>query len=324
MGTGTKIGILLLVLIVIGALDYVVIRAVSRHWGRRNSGLSKRLNAIAMKRSTPTDNLLKSSAVPTNRLSQWLADHVPGLDGLQLLLMRAGSEQLASHVLNLTLGTALAFGMATWLATNSAFLGVLALGLTATLPLLRLIIKASRRKTLFTDQLPDALDFMSRALRAGHSLSIAIGMVSDELPDPIGGEFKTVFDEVNFGISFQEALSKLPQRIDSSDLNFFVVAVLIQRETGGNLSDLLHSLAGTVRERLKLKGRVRVLASEGKYSGIILGTLPFFMAGALTALNPTYMAILWDTPAGNQLVYGALVAMAFGFAWMWKIAQIKV
>jgi tight adherence protein B len=277
-----------------------------------------------MKRSTPTDNLLKSSGVPTNRLTLWLADNIPGLDGLQLLLMRAGSDQTAAHVFNVTLGLALALGLTIWLATNYIILGVLVFGLTIALPLLRLIVMASRRKALFTEQLPDALDFMSRALRAGHSLSIAIGMVSDELPDPIGGEFKTVFDEVNFGISFQEALSKMPQRIDSSDLNFFVVAVLIQRETGGNLSDLLHSLAGTVRERLKLKGRVRVLAAEGKYSGIILGTLPFFMAGALTALNPTYMAILWDTKAGNQLVYGALCAMAFGFAWMWKIAQIKV
>jgi tight adherence protein B len=324
MDTATKIGLAALLLATIGALDFLVIRAVSRRWGGHSQGLNRRLQAIAARRSTPNDHLFKEEHNPTGGLATWLAARMPGLEGVQKLLIRAGSVQTASHVLNLTLGAATVLGLVSYFASHSFLLATAAAMLSIGVPLLRLKGLAAKRRRMFTDQLPDALDFMSRALRAGHSLSIAIGMVADELPDPIGHEFRLVFDEVNFGISFQDALIKMPQRIDSSDLGFFVVAVLIQRETGGNLSDLLHGLAGTVRERLKLQGRVRVLSSEGKYSGVMLGALPFLMAAALSAINPKYMDVLWHTPKGNHLVYGGLFAMAIGFAWMWKITQIRV
>lgn len=324
MGSGAEIVAILFVLAIIAGLDFAAIWTVRKRWGNRRKVLAKRLNAIAMqRRGVEVAPALAKKAAREGWVVR-LARRTPVLEFLQNLLMRAGSDQAAEHVISIVVAAALGLGLIVSLIAGSILAGVLAGLVVVAGTILWLAGKATKRERLFTEQLPDALDFMSRALRAGHSLSVAIGMVADELPEPIGGEFRSVFEEVNFGISFQEALSKLPQRINSSDLNFFVVAVLIQRETGGNLSDLLHSLATTVRERLKLKGRVRVLSAEGKYSGILLGILPFLMAGAMTAINPKYMSVLWETPTGHKLVAGSTVAILIGFAWMWKLTKIKV
>lgn len=324
MVSGTDIAAIIVVLAIIAGLDFAAIWTVRKRWGNRRKVLAQRLNAIAMhRRGLEVAPALAKKTAREGWIVQ-LARRTPLLDFLQTLLMRAGSDQAAEHVISIVVASALGVGLLASLAAGSFLVGVLGGLAVVAATVLRLIVKASSRERIFTEQLPDALDFMSRALRAGHSLSVAIGMVADELPEPISGEFRNVFEEVNFGISFQEALSKLPQRINSSDLNFFVVAVLIQRETGGNLSDLLHSLATTVRERLKLNGRVRVLSAEGKYSGILLGILPFLMASALTFINPEYMRVLWDTPTGNKLVAGSAAALLVGFAWMWKLTKIKV
>ena len=195
---------------------------------------------------------------------------------------------------------------------------------TAALPTAYLKHLATKRRLLFENQLPEALDFVTRALRAGHGLTVAMGMVGDELPAPVGSEFKTTFDHINLGMSFDEALGDLAQRIQSSDLNFLVIALTIQRKTGGNLAELLSTLSGTVRERIKLKGKIRVLASEGKLSGVMIGALPFVLGLILSFVNPVYMATLWTTPAGQKLVLAGLVMMLLGALWMWKIVQIKV
>lgn len=324
MDRGTEVALICLVLVIIAGLDVAAIWTVRKRWGNRRKVLAQRLNAIAMQRRGV--EILPELGKKQARTG-WLlglARKTPVLDFLESLLTRAGSDQAAEHVFSIIVASALGLGLLSALAAGSSLLGLLVALAVVAVTIMRLAVRAKKREQNFTEQLPDALDFMSRALRAGHSLSVAIGMVADELPEPISGEFRTVFEEVNFGISFQEALSKMPQRIESNDLNFFVVAVLIQRETGGNLSDLLHSLANTVRERLKLKGRVRVLSAEGKYSGILLGILPFLMTGALSAINPKYMSVLWNTPTGNNLVIGSAIALVVGFAWMWKLTKIKV
>ncbi len=324
MDSGTKIALVILVLVIIAGLDVAAIWTVRKRWGNRRKVLAQRLHSIAMHRRGVEE--LPTLAKKTARTG-WLIDLVrrtPALDFLQSLLMRSGSDQAAEHVFSVVVAFALGLGLITALVSGSWLLGMLFVLLVIAGTVMRLSYRAAKRERAFTEQLPDALDFMSRALRAGHSLSVAIGMVADELPEPISGEFRTVFEEVNFGISFQDSLSKMPQRIESSDLNFFVVAVLIQRETGGNLSDLLHSLANTVRERIKLHGRVRVLSAEGKYSGVLLGILPFLMAGALSLINPKYMQVLWTTPIGHTLVTTSLIALTIGFVWMWQLTKIKV
>lgn len=249
---------------------------------------------------------------------------VPVYEWLQKLIDWSAINTSPERVVRMVAALTLSVGLVFLLLTGSLVLSVLLAILAGFLPIGRLQVKAARRLRLFEAQFPEALDFMARALRSGHGLTMAFQIVSEELPAPVSEEFKRVCDELNFGNSFQEALSKMPDRIRSPDLSFFVLGILIQRETGGNLSDLLRTLSNTVRDRLKLQGKVRTLAAEGKFSGILLGSMPFVLAGILTLINPTYMGALWFTPAGQKSVMVGAVFLTLGFFWMRKIAQIRV
>jgi tight adherence protein B len=177
---------------------------------------------------------------------------------------------------------------------------------------------------LFEAQIPDALDLMGRAMRAGHAFSTVVKMVGDEMQEPIGQEFRTLFDEMNYGVPQNEALLHLAHRVPIADLAYFVVAVTIQRESGGNLAELLDKIAGVVRARLALLGEVRTLAAEGKLSAWILGLLPIVTALLIHLLTPQFMALLWTDPAGIRLVGSALLSMAIGVVWMRNIIRIRV
>lgn len=257
-------------------------------------------------------------------LDKWLREHVPAYARLDRLIARAHSTQSAMQVL----GWSLSLGMLS--ALLSALAGVplwasLALGIFGLcVPVLRLRRAATQRRSQFEDKLPEALDFIARALRAGHSITVALGMAGNELADPIGVEFKTVFDEIGFGIPFNEALTSLARRLDSADLDFLVIALLIQRETGGNLTELLESLARTVRDRIKLHGKVRTLSSEGKFSAMLLGSLPFVLGLILSLLNPGYMGPLWQTPEGYKILGIGAVLLVLGFFILSRIIRIKV
>lgn len=194
----------------------------------------------------------------------------------------------------------------------------------ASMPLLRVLRRKNQRMTKVEESLPDTLDFIARALRAGHAFSAALGMVGDEGQEPLKTEFKTTFDEINFGIPMQEALSNLSRRVPSSDLRFFVVAVLIQRETGGNLAEILGNISKLVRERIKLYGRIRVLSAEGKLSAWILTALPIATAGVINIVNPNFMSVLFKDPVGLKMVMAMCFMMLFGIFWMWRIIKIRV
>ena len=303
--------------------------ALGSLWSRRLSGRSRamsgRLDVIARtQRTASQDPLRKSGPQDLATWLQWLLTSVPGLRALNVLIMRAGRQHKVTHVLALSAGLGLLAWLLLWLAGLQWALALGAGLFTAAMPTAYLKHLEKSRRLLFENQLPEALDFMTRALRAGHGLTVALGMVGNELPAPVGTEFKTTFDHINMGMSFDEAMGDLAERIQSSDLNFLVIALNIQRKTGGNLAELLSTLSGTVRERIKLKGKIRVLASEGKLSGVMIGALPFVLGLILSFVNPVYMATLWTTPAGQKLVLAGLVMMLLGALWMWKIVQIKV
>lgn len=194
----------------------------------------------------------------------------------------------------------------------------------AFLPLMYVLRKRLQRLQKFEEQLPEALDLIGRALRAGHAFPSALKMIGDEMPDPSAAEFKTAFDEVNFGISMQTALSNLAVRVPSMDLRYFVIAVLIQRETGGNLSEILGNISTIIRDRLKLLGQVRVLSAEGKMSAWILGLLPFCTALVINLINPKFISVLWEDPAGQRLMAVAGGMIIIGIIWMRKVIRIHV
>lgn len=174
------------------------------------------------------------------------------------------------------------------------------------------------------EQLPEAADFLARALRAGHSFSNAVQMVGDELSEPIAGEFKLAYEEINYGVPMSEALHNLAGRIPLTDLRYLVIAVLIQRESGGNLAELLNSIANIIRARLKLLGQVRVLSAEGRMSAWVLGLLPPVMGLVMLVVNPGYIGVLWSDPRGVRLLWYAAGLIAFGVVWMRKVIRIRV
>jgi tight adherence protein B len=182
----------------------------------------------------------------------------------------------------------------------------------------------SQRMAKFERQLPEALELVSRALRAGHAFSVGLKLVGDEAADPIGIEFRRVFDEVSMGVALPQALKNMTDRLDCVDLRFFVTAVLVQRETGGNLAEIIDSLAGLIRRRFELLLKVTALSAEGRFSGIILFCLPLVVGSALYMMNPEYMSILFTDPIGQKMLMVGSFLMVTGAIVMKRMVAIKV
>ena len=191
-------------------------------------------------------------------------------------------------------------------------------------PWLLLRYRKRKRLQVIEEQLPDALDAISRAMQAGNSLAGALSAVGKESPDPLGRELRIVSEEINFGRSVKEGLAEFSLRLGSLDIRYFVLAVLIHSQTGGNLSSLLSSLAILIRERLRLKRRIRVLSAEGRLSGWVLTLLPFIAGFLVYLMNPNFMRVLWSTPAGMLLLQINAVLMTVGLFWMWKIIHLRI
>lgn len=192
------------------------------------------------------------------------------------------------------------------------------------LPFLYLYSKKQKRMARFQEQLPEALDLIARALKAGHAFSGGLKMVSDEFGDPIGTEFGKTLDEINFGVGVNDAMKNLSRRVDCQDLEFFVVSVIVQRETGGNLAEILEKIAYLIRERFKLYGHIRALAAEGKLSAIILIALPPLIVTYLVFINPKYISLLVEDSIGIGMTVSAVVLMIAGIFVMRRMIAIKV
>jgi len=184
--------------------------------------------------------------------------------------------------------------------------------------------KRSVRLRKFEEQFPEALDVLSRAVRAGHAFQSALGMAADELSWPVGPELKKAFEQQNFGLPLREALSQLAERVPILDVRFFVTAVMIQRDTGGNLAEILDNLAHVVRERFKILRQVRVHTAHGRFTGFVLLGLPPFLAVALTIINPEHMAPLFREHLGHVMLEGVLVMQVLGYFWIRKVMKIEV
>ena len=262
------------------------------------------------------------SEAPT--LQRWVLG-LPRIGELDKLLQQSGSTWSVTVFVVITLivgiGSFVLVGFVPLL--HWVFCVLIAVGAGA-LPFLYILRKRRKRMQQIEQQLPDALDLISRALKAGHAFPSGLQMVSEEAKDPIAGEFRIVHDEVNFGVAVPIALMNLANRVPSTDMRYFIIAVLIQRETGGNLTELLGNISTLIRERLKLLGKVRVLSAEGRMSAWILCALPFVLAGVINLIHPKFMAVLWTDPMGLKMIYAALVMMMLGALWMRKIIRIRV
>jgi len=185
-------------------------------------------------------------------------------------------------------------------------------------------IKRRRRLKRFMNHFPEALEMFARSLRAGHSFTGAIQLVAQEMPDPIGPEFSKVFEEQNLGIPLRQALVGMTDRVDILDVKFFVTAILIQRETGGNLAEIIDKIAYVIRERFRVQGQLKVFTAQARISGTILALLPVGMAVLLGMLNPEYMKPLWVAKAGKIMIAVAVTMQILGFLVIRKIIRIKI
>lgn len=176
----------------------------------------------------------------------------------------------------------------------------------------------------FEEHFPEALDLMSRAVRAGHAFSAGLKMASDELDDPVGSEFRKTFDEQNFGLPLADALDHLADRMPLLDVRFFVTAVLIQHETGGNLAEILDNLAQVVRERFKIRRQVRTHTAHGRMTGYVLLALPAFLTVALSFISPDHVRLLFQERMGQMMLMGSIVMQTVGFLWIRQVVKIEV
>jgi len=278
----------------------------------------------AVKDRSQVASLLKERLLSELSPLERLAMSMPRVRAIDEMVVQSGLHWTVHKLLGLTLTAGLVAFIAVrflhqpWLIS----LGVTLFG--ASLPFLYVSYRRNKRLRKIEQQLPDALDLLVRGLRAGHAFSSTLKMAGEELPEPIGAEFRVTHDEVNFGVAMQQALTNLSERVPITDLRYFVVAVLIQRESGGNLTEILSNLSHLIRERLKLFARIRVLSSEGKMSAWILGIMPFALAGIMHFTNPEFISKLWTDPIGISIIQYMLVLMAIGVVIMRKIIRIRV
>jgi tight adherence protein B len=294
------------------------------HRGPQAVRLRERLRAIAEGYDAPRQAHAEKQRPRELRAVQSALTHMPLLHSLELMLAQSGLGWPVSKVLVMGAGcTVVAALVLVGMLHQSLPIGLVGALLAAWLPMLVVQYARKRRLDRIERQLPDALDLLARGLRAGHAFSATLKMAGDELPDPIGAEFRAVHDEINFGVSLPEALTHLGERVPGTEVRYFVVAVMIQREAGGNLTEILANLSRLVRERLKLQGRVRVLSSEGRMSAWILTLLPFALAGMMTLFNPKFMTPLWTDPIGIAIVKYMLILMLVGVIILRRIIRVR-
>jgi tight adherence protein B len=243
---------------------------------------------------------------------------------LDRLLLQAGVQWSVAQFLGCALALT-ASGLAVpRMAGLPAMAALLLLALALALPWMVLLRTRRARLSRLEMQLPEAADFFSRALRAGHSFANVMQMVADELPEPIAGEFRAAYEEINYGVPMNEALHNLAQRVPLTDLRYLIIAVLIQRESGGNLAEALGNISRLIWARLKLLAQVRVMSAEGRMSAWILGLLPLVVLLLMSMTNPEYIRPLWTDPIGVKLMWYAGTVAAGGVLWMRKLIRIRI
>ncbi|HUI42847.1 MAG TPA: type II secretion system F family protein [Terriglobia bacterium] len=210
-----------------------------------------------------------------------------------------------------------------YLYQNPIF-SLLATAAGALLPVTAVAIKRTRRIRAFEKGFPDAIDLLARAVRAGHSFTTGLEMIGTELAEPVAGEFRIAFDEQNFGLPLRDALLNLTERIPIIDVQFFVTALLIQKETGGNLAEVLDNLSHVIRDRFRLLGEVRIRTAQGRLTAGILIALPPMMLVLMRTLNPEYAKLLFNDPWGPYMLGAAALLQVIGAVILWKIVNIEV
>lgn len=290
--------------------------------------VAKRLDAIerSAKRGSESlelkvvrDELLSDVPVLHRMLLKWKWS-----DKLRNFIGQAGMKIKPGRLILLSAIFAVAAFLVGTRTVSNSLIGLLFVPIGGLIPIGFVAFKRKRRLKAFEKIFPEAIDLLGRAVRAGHSFSTGLEMITTELPEPVAGEFRTTFEEQNFGLPLRDALLNLSERIPLIDVRFFVTAVLIQKDTGGNLAEILDNLAHVVRERFRILGEVKIKTAQGRLTAAILISLPPAMGVLLRFLNPTYMKPLFNDPIGPWIIGLAVFLQVVGSLMLWKIVNIDV
>ena len=243
---------------------------------------------------------------------------------LSRLIEQSGIDTNAATVIVMSLVFAGSAALFAQVLARQAWLAPIAAILAGAGPVAFLMNRRTMRMRRFEEYFPEGLDLLSRALRAGHAFQTAMGMGADELKAPVGPEFKKTFDQQNYGLPLRDALTQMADRVPVLDVRFFVTAVLIQRETGGNLAEILDNLSHVVRERFKIRRQVRVHTAHGRFTAFVLLALPAALAVALYMINPEHMEVLFTERMGQTMLVAAIIMQAVGFVWIRQVIKIEV
>ena len=290
------------------------------------SEVRRRLEAIVLRK--PEDDVMPSL------LKQDILSEIPIFNKVlyRIALARRAETfldqadvKLRVGVFFLILAVLFVLGLLLGILFHRGILFGLALSIIFTaIPFIYLFDKRRKRLNKFTLQFPDALDMIARSLRAGHSFTSAMQVVYQEMPDPVSKVFRIAYDEQNLGLSLPESLDNMTKRINSLDLSFFVTAVNIQRETGGNLAEIFEKIGTTIRERFKILGQVKIYTAQGKLSGYILTAIPLFLAFMIWVISPEYIEVLFKTTIGMYMIAAAIALQIIGFFVIRKIINIRI
>ncbi len=286
---------------------------------------SDRLDTLIGKRrrDDPGADILKRTAFDSDKKSL-LEAITPKFVSMERVFDQADCNIKPSTLFGLGLVLAVLGGTGSWLAQVPWFLAPLAGLVLFTIPFMWLLNKRRVRLKTFASQLPDALELVARALRAGHSLGAGMHVVAEEMPAPISEEFGRVYEEQNLGIVIEDSMRSMCERVPNLDLRFFVTSVAIQRQTGGDLAEILDKIGYVIRERYRILGQVKALTAEGRLSGVVLIALPFLLFLTMLHIKPDYVEMLWTDPLGIKMSIAALIMQILGALVIKKIVDIKV
>jgi tight adherence protein B len=253
-----------------------------------------------------------------------LAMRIPGMPAVEAGLREAGMSWSLGTFLLVSMGCAIGFGLVTSIIFNFWFATLIAEAVGAVLPWLYVRRRRTQRLYAFEEGLPDALDLLGRAVRAGHPIGAGIKIVADEALEPVAGEFLRTFEEQRFGLPFEDTMLALATRVPLVDLRMLVTAVLIQREVGGNLAEVLDNLADVIRQRFTIRRQLRVHTAQGRMSGYILAALPIVVGSIIMMINPEYVRLLFNNELGRMMVMVGASMQVIGFLWIRHIVNIEI
>lgn len=293
----------------------------------RNKRVTRQLKLLELdnlSRDDGTKSLFRADESPTPRWLEPIARRLPHLRDVDILIEQSGLNWSSQTFLILSTGFGLAFGLGSALAARGPIGFVVGGAIGCSLPYFYIRFKRERRMRAFEDGLPEAIDLLGRALRAGHPLSAGLRMIGEEMTDPIAAEFRRVFEEQRFGLSMEDSMHGLADRIPLVDVRIFVTAVLIQREVGGNLAEILDKLSYVIRQRFSILRQLRTFTAQGRMSGYVLGGLPIFLGFAMFALNSEDMMAFIQHPLGRMFMTAAIILQVLGYIAINRIIKIEV